>query len=568
MGANKLRFFTSVLFLGMATLGYTAAQPHHPEEELLEITTKKARYQAPQASGPSETQAGPAASPQDDASNAGFFGRLPNEMTLHILSFLSLPQDLINFGVSCKHNYRLLTSPKVIKSLTIPEDHAQLRGIFASAIPELKTLRLNSKFLPFSIFRPHLRALTHLNIENVGNTDFSEEDFAYILDSLTSPHSSLEILQLWRLGLDENHGQAIADALRGNTKLRELNLFDNRLKNPGALAILQALKTNENLTSLSLRSNGIDGSDELTTALKDVLENHPKLMSLNLSFTFNGCSFPTHNDINAIAEALKVKNTLRSLNLSETTGSEWTDKKVYFFVCKLPRAADDDNLASAGDESFSNLASALEQNTSLTTLNLAVTDLCDERAIIIAEVLKKNRSLISIDLAQNFIQYSGLQAIAEALKINTTLKELILAENAPDRGQASGFQVLAQALADNKTLTTLDLSSNQLEDGDVQAIAQALTLNTTLRSLNLAHNFLQYESLAAIADALKVNTALTSLDLSSTQLEDTDGQAIAHALTLNRTLKKLDLSDNPALTARVKSRLTKVAKLRGVKVIL
>ena len=64
--------------------------------------------------------------------------------------------------------------------------------------------------------------------------------------------------------------KAIAEALKVNAVLTNLNLYDNTIGGDGAKAIAEALKVNAVLTSLDLYRNSIgdDGAKAIAEALK------------------------------------------------------------------------------------------------------------------------------------------------------------------------------------------------------------------------------------------------------------------------------------------------------------
>lgn len=91
---------------------------------------------------------------------------------------------------------------------------------------------------------------------------------ATLTELLSSP-STLTTLSMRTCGLGAAHATAIATALRADTKLEVLTLFDNAIGDTGALEIAYALPFNTTLTSLSLGNTGITG--KAAQILVDVL---------------------------------------------------------------------------------------------------------------------------------------------------------------------------------------------------------------------------------------------------------------------------------------------------------
>ncbi|KAL1922193.1 uncharacterized protein VTP21DRAFT_9732 [Calcarisporiella thermophila] len=105
---------------------------------------------------------------------------------------------------------------------------------------------------------------------------------------------------------------------------------------------------------------------------------------------------------------------------------------------------------------------------------------------LIAHVLQDNPTLTQLDLSYNKISTEGIKAIALSLRENTTLSKLNLGySEAYYEITAEGGIAIAQALRENTTLTHLDLQCNEISDEGGIAIAQALQVNTTLTHLNL-----------------------------------------------------------------------------------
>ena len=73
------------------------------------------------------------------------------------------------------------------------------------------------------------------------------------------------------------------------------------------------------------------------------------------------------------------------------------------------------------------LAEALKKNTTLTTLNIVDNHRLGNFGVIaLAEALKENKTLKTLNISHNMIYKEASSALAEALKINTTLTTLYL----------------------------------------------------------------------------------------------------------------------------------------------
>src|SRR3989338_3040524 len=118
-------------------------------------------------------------------------------------------------------------------------------------------------------------------------------------------------------------------------------------------------------------------------------------------------------------------------------------------------------------------------------------------------------SFTEFDLRSEFppIGISGASALATALQHNSTLTTLHLSNNSIG---ASGASALAIALQHNSTLTSLLLPSNSIGDLGASALATALPLNSTLPTLDLRYN--PIGDAEALVTALQRNSSLTKFD--------------------------------------------------------
>ncbi|CAF0988062.1 unnamed protein product [Adineta ricciae] len=184
---------------------------------------------------------------------------------------------------------------------------------------------------------------------------------------------------------------------------------------------------------------------------------------------------------------------------------------------------------------------AIQENNTLTTLNLSWNKIGDAGAQYVSDALRHNTTLTVLDLYDNEIGDAGAQYVSDALRHNTTLTTLHLSRN--QIGE-KGAQYVSDALRHNTTLTTLYLSRNQIGDAGAQYVSDALRHNTTLTILNLSWNEIGDAGAQYVSDALRHNTTLTALDLSRNKIGDAGAQYVSDALRHNTTLTALYLSFN------------------------
>ena len=112
---------------------------------------------------------------------------------------------------------------------------------------------------------------------------------------------------------DSNHigdevAVALADALKENNSLTSINLERNHIGDEGAVALADVLKENSSLASLDLSLHNI--GDKVAKALADALKANSSLASINLDSNHIGDEVAV-----ALADALKENNSLIYINL-------------------------------------------------------------------------------------------------------------------------------------------------------------------------------------------------------------------------------------------------------------
>ena len=194
--------------------------------------------------------------------------------------------------------------------------------------------------------------------------------------------------------------RSLAEMLRVNTTLKDLNLLHNYFYDDGVAALGEALRVNATLTRLVLSNNpaGDNGAASLAAAL---LVN-TGLKDLQLRGTSIGLAGAT-----ALAEALMVNRTLTSVDLGFN-----------------------EDIRNAGAVKFAHM---LEDNSTLRSLDLSACNINDLGANAIGQALQDNTALTSLDLSYNKLTDECLASIAAAMtRANATLLNLNLRRAAAD----------------------------------------------------------------------------------------------------------------------------------------
>eukprot|EP00935_MAST-01C_sp_MAST-1C-sp1_P000241 g241.t1 len=336
-------------------------------------------------------------------------------------------------------------------------------------------------------------------------------------------------------------GKALAEALRGNQVMTDLNLMNNSLGKAskygdsdmsGVIAISDAIPTMGAMVIVNVMGNNI--RKEQLSRLQEMMKAHPTLVSL--------CG---------IAD--------------DTTEAD---------LSGLGMDADDAVV----------LADELPTKGAMTKLDMSNNFTYAVGGKAIAEALNGNQVMTELNVASNFMgtvngpgtDMSGVMAISNAIPTMGALTSLDLSNNslgAYNKGYGwisdiSGVTALAAAILECRALTSLDMSENELcgldRDGNgtydasgVIALADALKNNGALTSLNLAATSLNTDSKRVVSEALRhcslasfvctefsISKKIAALDLSNKGLAVIDVDLLAAVLAHNPTVTSLDLSHN------------------------
>ena len=329
---------------------------------------------------------------------------------------------------------------------------------------------------------------------------------------------------------------AIAEALRKNTTLQRLYISCYETSDDAVIAFCECLKNSKTLTgfgisrsvvtykgtiaivetlrmNITLKKLCCEMSDVGVNIFCEYLKNNATLIELDLSVTNIATS------AHAIAEALKVNNTLQKLKISRS-------QIIYDRAMLVFNTCHEDNTVLM--KGVSVIAESLTENYTLVKLNISNCKVSDDEAVVFSGHLKANSALIELDMSQNEIMYKGAIAIADALKVNNVIKTLNISDN----------------IISSRSLETFIMHNENVTCEGIFAIVEALKVNTTLQELNISYNIICDDGAIAFSECLKTNTTLIELDMSRNNITCKGARAVAEALKMNNTLQKLNISRN------------------------
>jgi len=347
---------------------------------------------------------------------------------------------------------------------------------------------------------------------------------------------------------------ALCRGLSGNTSITWLNFKHCELKSHMYHGIFQALSNHPTLTHLKL-----NGNNNVAKHLSELLSHNTALTRLNLS----GCDVGDEG-LPDLSAALQRNSSLKSLNLSANNiAIEKSGARMLNEILKLNRLTKinlkGNHFHHFDTKSIKILSEGLQQNNSLTVLNLANNWIESVGYQWLSVGLGGHPALTSLDLSGSSIAHSA-KWLEELLAHNHVIKELKLnyAEVTEEVCRVLGLHFnqlqkvtleqneltekgahwLAQALnKTNSQLRELHLMRNSIGSSGCRAICTSLQSNVTLQLLDLRFNQIGADASTQVRDMLRVNKGLRSLSLSSNELNI---RVIMEALADNSVLRELD----------------------------
>jgi len=236
-----------------------------------------------------------------------------------------------------------------------------------------------------------------------GNPQVGSAGVAAVLRLLGDPKGccGVKILGLADMELGDSDGPLVAELLRNNTVLTDLDLSANAFTD--LRAWVDVLRTsNHTLRHLRLEDSKLP-LDEGDLREMDVM------LQLN--------SQP-RNFKQLVLRVYENDPSLTDVELTEYESALITGDNSYRYRRRY------------GDSSASLLAGALRHNRHVTKVSLAANSIGDPGAKALAEMLNENRALTTLSLANNQVTDVGFMAIADALLSNPTL-QCVVTDNNP-----------------------------------------------------------------------------------------------------------------------------------------
>ncbi|KAM9439400.1 leucine-rich repeat-containing protein 34-like [Clarias gariepinus] len=338
-------------------------------------------------------------------------------------------------------------------------------------------------------------------------------------------HLSLNAYISQELKEAERRVSDVSLSLRGNSR----QAAGRRLTDGDARAVCETLRGDGRVRALDLSYNRI--SDEGAFHLADLIQENVALQKLDLM-----CNNIEADGAERIAKSLHHNTTLKRLRM---TGNKIRNKGGMHLACMLQSNSTLEELdmsdCDLDTQSLITFAIALTNNRSLLSINISrplLFSLQEETTVHMARMLEVNHSLEELHMAKHGMTDWGLQRLCEALMSNHSLRYLDLRCNRITR---DGARHLAQLLRKNDTLQILDLSFNRIEDDGAVYLSDAIMLeHTKLRALSIQSNNVSTDGLVSLSKAIAANPHLTHVYIWGNRLEEPVCVAFSQLISSSR----------------------------------
>ena len=436
-----------------------------------------------------------------------------------IASFLSRNDELQELDLSC-NNLQESGTRNILNSL--------------KRISNLKSLNISNNQISGDLkyIADVLTLATKLEKLDLSYNKLSTEYMKYFLYKTKNIFANFIKLNVSGNVISDGATEALADALSANTKLIELDLSDNNLHAEGISKIFNGLRMST-LIKLSISHNNISGiaADDIANFFR----RNSKLEELSAS----------HNNLHDADTRKILKASLSeitALNISHNNiTTEVGDAIAEFLSHNTKLKIFDISCNNMQESRYENVFKALQNISSLTSLNLSKCNVVNQAADALGTVLLCNTSLQDIDISYNNLSMSdavkifkGMQNISNLVKVNVSHN--MITDEATDE--------LATVLLNNISLQKLDFSYSNLSVLDAVKIFKGMKNISNLISINISHNMITDEAVDKLATVLLNNISLQKLDLSYNNLAVLDSVKIFKALKRTSKLRAINVSHN------------------------
>lgn len=334
-------------------------------------------------------------------------------------------------------------------------------------------------------------SLTSLNLYS----NYIRNKGAISLADALKRNQSLTHVNLGENIIGTKGAQAFAATLRQNHNIISLSLLCNRIDNVGANALIEVFKQNYRITKMNLKYNDLGKENykillSINTLLEDNKDNQRKnitsLETIHSLFNKNNCT-----ELLFCYLGINNNSGESELDLDQNSQDDFpSDPNFEKLIKKMKENLSTSEWLYAGDlrgtYRISKFFEVLKQNISLKEIYFKNKDPGGLTAKALFDALEQNHSLTSVSLDVHL--FNSFTTLASALKQNTSLTMLNLGSNYSNyKGQINvkEAKAIANALKHNASITSMNFGDFEFPISEFKSLANAIKTNTTLMNLSL-----------------------------------------------------------------------------------
>ena len=276
--------------------------------------------------------------------------------------------------------------------------------------------------IPLPLFFVNSKVLTNVHTLHLVHLRLSLDDVHHLCGVLGQLESLCCLTLTWT-DIGDVGAVALAEALKGHTRLTELDISFNNITSVGMSALAPVIRANK-IQHLNISYNVIDGScDDLVLAIADCGETLQSLKVIRTGLLVKGL-------LN------QMKNKMRRLVILDISGN------------------------AKFSQGMKNLPESLKYCHQLVELNVSYTGIDSHGVVLLSESLQCCSRLVILDISRNDIGTQGMLSLANTLvKYCNNLQELDLSYN---KITSDGVPAIVYVMTNCCRLKELCLSCNEI----------------------------------------------------------------------------------------------------------
>ena len=199
-----------------------------------------------------------------------------------------------------------------------------------------------------------------------------------------------------------------------------------------------------------------------------------------------------------------------------------------------------------------NISKYLQMTKCLSTLILSECLIDDETIHILMGGLQQNNTISTLDLSYNKISDVGARRLSTFLSNSDNVLMILNLGNNQINDEGVGYIASTLKNKQNSHLIELDLSLNNVNDDGAKKLFEAVAGSQRLQTLNVSCNHITNNSFDAFINMIKVNKSLHALNVSGNPLISS---ILSNASNSNTTSRSMSMSHSTA-NSRPASRLS------------